>query len=740
MIIAHSDTGRTFKRCSHLLYSLIALAAIPLLVSCSSRHAQAANNAISVSVSQRTGSYTIKTSNPDWTFQGSVGKPFSNVTTQSGNDEIGDYQETSFSWTSDNSYTGTIRWYSDAPVVIFTLTTPNGAKHIQSTFPDFTGFPKGMHHYSFKNEVFSPPVFNKLTQTSTPWLFFNDQDEAFVLSPASDFIVSKMSGDGQHMIASGLNPQLQDLPNGFSHKSILVFGNGINHTWMTWGHSLMTMFGKKRPSNDADPVLKYYGYWTDNGADYYYNYDKKLGYSGTLLAVRKQYKKEGIPIGYMQLDSWWYEKSIYDPAGKPDAGDKNPNLPQGKWNRYGGLMKYRPDKFLFPHGMAAFHKKLGLPLVVHNRWIDPHSPYHKEYNITGFAAIDPRFWNDIASYLKKSGIVCYEQDWLNFIYNKTPEMASDLSVGNAFTDGMAIACKENGLDMQYCMAMPRFFMQGVKYNNLTTIRTSDDRFQPSRWRHFIYTSQLGYSLGIWPWCDVFKSQETGNMIVSVLSAGAVGTGDALGKEDKDNIMKACRTDGVLVKPDAALVPMDSDYINDAEGKHKPMLAFTYTRHNDITTDYVFAFTPKGSTSDSVSFKPSTLGQKGDVIVYDPLIGSLNEMNAADTFTDTTGDIGYTYYQIAPVTTSGIAFLGDSGKIVATGKQRITDVETSEDGLQVKVAFAPGEHSVTLHGYYEKPVTVDNGNLTLHPDKKMFDLVLSAPENSSRIATVKFTTK
>ncbi|HKI44766.1 MAG TPA: hypothetical protein VKA08_05445, partial [Balneolales bacterium] len=274
MTIAHSDTGMNFKRFFPLLYSLLALAAIPLLVSCSSRHARAANNSISVSVNQQTGQYTIKTSKPEWTFQGSVGKPFSNVTSQSGNDEIGDYEETSFSWTSDNSYTGTIRWYSDAPVVIFTLTTPNGAEHIQSAFPDFTGFPRGMHHYSFKNDVFSPPEFNKLTQTSTPWLFFNNQDEAYVLSPASDFIVSKMSGDGQHMIASGLNPQLQDLPSDFSHKSILVVGKGINHTWMTWGHSLMTMFGKKRPSNDADPVLKYYGYWTDNGADYYYNYDK----------------------------------------------------------------------------------------------------------------------------------------------------------------------------------------------------------------------------------------------------------------------------------------------------------------------------------------------------------------------------------------------------------------------------------------------------------------------------------
>ena len=726
-------------RFTNLCYWM-AILIIPILVSCSSSNNQASDNGIAVSVDQNTGQYTIETDNPAWTFKGSVDQPLTNISSSSGEDEIGAYNETSFQWTSDNTYKGTIKWYKDSPVVLFTLATPNGANHIQAKFPDFNTFPESMHHYSFKDDVFAPPEFNQLTQTSTPWLFFNDQDKAFVLSPASDFIVSKMSGDGQHSVASGLNPELQNLPGNFSHKSILVLGDGVNKTWSTWGSSLMKMYGKTAPANDADPVLKYYGYWTDNGADYYYNYERSMGYSGTLLKVRQQYKKEGIPLGYMQLDSWWYEKSIYDPEGNPDADHKNPKLPKGKWNRYGGLMKYRPDKFLFPNGMASFHQRLDLPLVVHNRWIDPHSPYHNQYQITGYAATDPKFWNDIASYLKDSGIICYEQDWLNYIYNKTPEMASDVSVGNAFTDGMANACKDNGLDMQYCMAMPRFFMQGVKYSNLTTIRTSGDRFEPAKWRHFIYTSQLGYSLGIWPWCDVFKSHETGNMIVSVLSAGVVGTGDALGKEDKNNIMKACRTDGVIVKPDAALIPMDSDYLNEANGVNKPMLAYTYTRHHNITTDYIFAFTPNDSTGKSVSFKPSVLGQKGEVVVYDPLTNLSKKINAADTFTDTIGDTDYTYYMVAPVTPNGIAFLGDSEKITSTGKQRISEISTSQNSLQVSVSFAPGEQSVTLHGYYEKPVTADQGKLTLHPEKKMFDLELSATHTGGHTARVKFTTK
>lgn len=706
-----------------------------LIASCKSERQD--SNGIRVSVNQQTGTYSIRTAKPDWSFSGSVGQKLSNVHSGQGKDSIGTYHETSFQWSSDNAYTGSIKWYEQVPVVLFSLTTPEGADHIRTPFPDFQTFPKSMHHYSFKDNVFAPPAFNRLTKTSTPWLFFNDRDEAFILSPASDFIVSRMSGNGKQSIASGLNPELQNLPKNFTHQSILVLGSGIRKTWKTWGDALQHLYGKKAAPNDADPVLKYYGYWTDNGADYYYNYDQKLGYERTLLAVGDQYKKKGVPLGYMQLDSWWYEKSIYDPNGKPDAGHKNKDLPKGKWNRYGGLMTYRPDPFVLPDGMKGFYDKLGEPIVVHNRWIDPHSPYHDKYEIKGYAATDPQFWNDIATYLKQSGIVMYEQDWLNYIYNKTPAMASDVTVGNAFTDGMASAFKSRDIDMQYCMAMPRFFMQGVKYDNLTTVRTSGDRFEPDKWKHFLYTSQLARAMGIWPWSDVFKSHETGNMIVSVLSGGVVGTGDALDKEDKENIMRASRTDGVLVKPDAALLPMDSDYIHEANGENKPMLASTYTRHHRITTNYVFAFTPADSTSKEVAFQPSVLGQQGNVVVYNELANSARSLDASDDFTATLGDAGYALYQVAPVTPVGIAFLGDAGKITSTGKQRIADMISSQDALQVSVIFAPGESSVTLHGYYDKPIKADKGQLTLHPDRKMFDLVLSAPGNTATTSTVRF---
>ena len=691
------------------------------LIICTSVFAQT-NSDISVSVDKSSGKYTVASKSMKWNFTGGTNHNLTNLQTIKGNDTFGSYTEIKFNWNSGNSYLSTIKWYENKPVVIFSLTLTTSQVKEPEPFPSFTKFPSPMYSYSFKNQVFAPPQF-KLVQTSTPWLFFDDARNSFIISPASDFIVSKLTGDGKTLINSGLNEGIIKLPAGFTHKTILVLSKGIKNTWNIWGNALRNMYKRKLPPNDEGAVLKYYGYWTDNGADYYYNYDTTLGYSQTLLALRKKYKEEGIPVGYMQLDSWWYEKSIYDPNGKPEAEHKNRELPFGKWNRYGGLMSYTADTFLFPDGLPAFYKKLELPLVTHNRWIDPRSPYHEKYKISGYAAVDPKFWAHIINYIKNAGVVCYEQDWLNYIYDKSPEMAVNLNIGNEFTDGMANACKKEGLAMQYCMAMPRYFLQGLKYNNLTTIRTSNDRFEPNKWKDFLYTSQLAYECGIYPWCDVFKSGEKGNMILSVLSAGPVGTGDAMGKEDKTNIMKACRNDGVLVKPDVPVLPVDEDYINDSEGSNIPMLGYTYTKHGSIITGYVFAFTNDSSGSRSVNFNPSELGIKGKTVVYDPLTEELKVVNSGSGFSSLLNNNLYTYYIIAPVISSGIAFLGDAGKIASTGKKRIHNVEDNNGTLKVIVLFAKGEASVKLEGYSEKSVTSDKGKIKYDSDTHLFNLIL-----------------
>lgn len=687
---------------------------------------------INVKVDPRNGNYTLTSFSRNWTFEGSIGKRMDDVKSIKGKDAVGLYQSIVFKWKSSSDYEGSIRWYANSPVIIFSWSVPKGiAGEAPFAFPKWTTIPELPYHFSYHNHIFALPEFY-LEETSTPWLLFNDSAEACVISPASDFMVSLMTNNDSTTITSGLNPEVKNLPANFTHSTIMVLGKGIRKTWDEWGDALRALYNRKRPANDCDALLKYFGYWTDNGADYYYNYDTLKGYAETLLGVKKHYEKLGIPMGYMQLDSWWYEKTRNNVYGVQGADKKKPELPGGLWNRSGGLWQYKADPFLFPNGLAAFQKKLGVPLVTHNRWVDSTSPYHKIYQFSGLSSIDTAFWDHIMKYLKNSGVKVYEQDWMNYMYRLNPEMISDIRIGNAFTDGMAHAAMRNGINLQYCMALPRYFMQGLKYNNLTTIRPSGDQFMPKRWKDFIFTSQLAYEMGIWSWSDVFKSGEIGNMIVAVLSAGAVGTGDRLGKEDEANIFMACRNDGVLVKPDVPLLPMDQIYVQMARGENRPVLAYTYTRHTNVETGYVFAFADSNVIDNQFNFQPGNMGLRGKVIIYNPRQGSVKLMHADEIFLDVLPEERFAYYIVAHVTGSGIAFLGDVGKITATGKKRIASIISSGKDLHVKVVFAKGESAVTLRGYAEHPVTSDKGKVNWDAATHLFTMVLPAPAKGNSV--------
>ena len=697
---------------------------------------------VAVSVDEATGAYKVATHSPAWTFTGTVGSRLSDVTTRQGRDRIGAYQELAFRWQSGVAYGGAIRRYQGKAVVLFSLTARQAATRLAAEFPRFTGFPRSLHPMSFEDTAFSPHTF-RLAHNATPWMLFDDRAQTAVLSPASDFIVSQMHGDGRTELASGLNPELSGIPAGWTHRSLLVVGGGIGHTMQAWGQALTDWTGKARPGNQADLTLKYFGYWTDNGATYYYNYDPKLGYAGTLLSLRRRYQEKHIPIRYLQLDSWWYQKTRTSPAGKQE-GPKNARLPEGTWNAYGGTLDYSASPALFPQGLAAFQKQLGLPLVVHARWIDPASPYHKTYTISGIAPTDPHWWDDRAAYLAGGGVVCYEQDWLSEIYPHSPEMARSLAPGALFADNMARATRQRGQTMQYCMATPRFFLQGSKYDSLTTIRTSGDRFERGKWNDFIYTSQLANALGLWPWADVFMSSETDNLLLATLSAGPVGTGDGIGRESRPNIMLAVRGDGMIVKPDAPLVPTDASILADAQQAHTPLVAATYTGAGAGRTAYVFAYTRTGD-SPSVSLSAASLGIAGPVYIYDYFAKTARRLGAGGIYQDTLGPTGRAFYVVAPVGASGIALLGDEGKFVGTGRQRLAVLHDAPGRLTATVLFAPGESAVTLHGYATSAPKVAAsggtvGPVAYDPATGHFEVIVSTGGSLIRRVTVVLRTR
>ena len=657
----------------------------------------AGHNHLMVSMDSPHGTYSVRERNPAWTFTGSIGQPLSSLKTAHGNDGLGHYHEISFSW-SDGTVPmdGSIRLYDKNPIVVFSETCNAAAETPPQPFPSFDGVPGDLHVFSYQQKTFAPPRF-AASDCSTPWLLFDDADNAMVISPASHFMVAAMSGDGRTNIASGLNDALRHLPAGFSQQTILVFDKGINRAWDVWGKSLLALQNLKRPDNDSDTVLKYLGYWTDNFAYYYYNYDLDKGYAGTLQSLVNRYQQEHIPIHYLQLDSWWYYKTFMGPDGKMGK-TKAPKLPEGEWNRYGGLLEYKAHPALFPNGLSAFQQSIGLPLVTHNRWIDPASPYHQDYKISGVAAVDINWWNSIADYLKTNGITTYEQDWLDRIYKYSPDFSGTVDTADTFLDDMSRACAARDITMQYCMPYPCYFLQGSRYPNLTTSRVSDDGFRPARYNDFLYVSRLAFSMGIWPWADAYRSGETNNVLLSTLSAGPVGIGDEIGTENTNNLFKAVRADGVIVKPDEPALPLDQCYIADAQRAHTPLIAAAYTDHNGLKAAYVFAFNRSKSDDEQLSFTPAELGFDGPVCVYDYFSERGHGLNSGEAVSGSLATNGVAFYIIAPFGKSGIAFLGDKGKFVSRGKQRIALLNDEKNKLTASILFAASENSVVLHGY------------------------------------------
>ncbi|GAA4497327.1 hypothetical protein GCM10023191_040640 [Actinoallomurus oryzae] len=764
------------------------------------------------------GGYTIDTSGPRYHFAGSVGAPVDHIKHVSGRDGVGAYHEVDFDYTAGGVGRGSgIRAYDDKPVVLFTTTYRQAAANAYP-FPALSGKPALPHTETFAG-CFADRKFDASGDAGfSPYLAFDASGSGYLLSPASNFTTAVTKYDASGALTSGVSSGVSSLPAGFTQRTVLAFGHGINDVYGTWGKALTGLSGKHRPSQDATNTLAKLGYWTDNGATYYYNYDKSLGYAGTLQAVRDDWKAKGLPMGNLQLDSWFY------PKGPNAVWDDNPE----------GEYRYEADKTLFPDGLKAFQQSVGVPLITHARWIDPSSPYHQEYKMSGQVVTDPAFWNDRMRYLKASGVDTFEQDWL--CSHAQPDF--NLTDRAAFLDNMAKAAAANGLDIQYCMPLPQDYLQSTLYDNVTNTRVSNDRFERSKWDSFLYTSRLASALGVWPWADVAMSTETQNLLLQNLSAGPVGVGDPIGKESAANLNKVAEADGTIVKPDTPIVPDDATYVGDAAQPGGAMVATTGSRHGSLSAGYVFSYaravpTPKPDTTyeaedaklsgpvvgtdhsgytgrgfadyqhdsgdyvewnvdvpsdgtytllfryanggfagrplavtvdggtastqpfdttgdwaswsvqpvvvtlsaghhtvraattgangpnidnlgvsagavtvpttEDAHFRPADLGVTGKAYVYDYFSGTGKVVDADDTYTAQVTRDG-SYFQVVPVGRSGIAFLGDAGKFVSLGKQRIRSL--SDGGaVNATVAFARGDGPVTLHGYSPVPVSV-----------------------------------
>jgi hypothetical protein len=660
---------------------------------------------------EASGAYTVTFKSPAWKFSGSLGSAASGITTTTGSDKLGTYCDTSFTYSANGSRSNRIRAYASSPVVVFSESSTASVSNTRN-FPKFSSVPNLAHHITYGGGGAMELDFINYQKTTlvpdSPFVYFDDSANTFILSGASHFPNTQTTSSGG-VLTSGIQSNIATLPAGFEVSTILVADTSFNRAYESWGQALLSFTGKTVVANDATPVLGKFGYWTDNGATYYYY--KGGDYQTLLKDVYSLYKENGVPLAYVQLDSWWY----------PKGGD-------AVWDSsVGGYHTYEAHKSLFPDGLASFQKSLGTGLITHNRWLDANSPYRTKYKCSGNQVIDEAFWKDRAAYLKAAGVLVYEQDWLS--RNGLPNQ-NNLTDQEAFLDNMAKAMGDVGIDIQYCMPLARHILQSTKYNSVTNSRVSSDRFESGRYMDFFLGSRLAWAVRLWPWTDTFFSRERDNLLLSTLSAGLVGTGDALSGTNAPNfpnIKKVIRPDGVIVKPDIPILLTDRSIVDDAKGSSATFLAATYTQHTGGKFTYLYAF--NGS---SVSMAPSELGYTGKVYVYDVINDSGKAMAATDANSWAKG-----YTLVAPIGTSGIAFLGDKGKFVPVGKKRISTF-TDDGTITAKIEFATGEGAVTIQGYAAASPTVTAtagtvGAVTFNATTQRFSVPVTAAGTSATIS-------
>lgn len=585
-------------------------------------------------------------------------------------------------------------------------------------YPPIAVDPRYRHVITFRMTPFLPPL-RRAAPTHGPILLLADDGDVLVFSPLDHFFVSVVDFvDGA--LRYGLAGEVDAAPADFEHRFVLVEGHGVNATVQRWGELLREGRGpggttKQGPDRYADTGLSYLGYWTDNGAYYYYNTEEGMNEAETLLAVKADADAHEIPFGYFQIDSWWYFKDgtagLFPPAG---------------------LVRWEPRPEVFPEGLEAFQQALGLPLVAHNRWFDSVNDYLDEYEFviegdmalpTGQGVFD-RFMADA----KRWGVFTYEQDWLVTQYWGLSYLRSHVDHAADWMGHMDAAAAGQGLTMQLCMPGAAHLMDSVFRQTPTTTRTSTDYkanlSKETYWPAYTTINLLASALRLWPFKDVFLSSEVhgeAEALLSALGAGMVGVGDGIGQLRRDIILRTCRADGLLLKPDRPVTPIDAMFLEHT----RPWITATESRRAELgPTTYLAAFHlasahPQRTTWDrtwaAISYDGEDIGAlfvypeqvtdrdvdlRADLglstdrrwVAWDWRSGTASAVPADGRFTlpDFPGNYDFAYVVLAPVQSNGLALIGEPTKYVTLADRRFTAVSVVADGFDLTLAGAPGE--------------------------------------------------
>jgi len=381
-------------------------------------------------------------------------------------------------------------------------------------------------------------------------LAIHDDINTLVISPMDNFKSAVHYWDPKGMNwETGVNSELESLPKGFKHRTVLQLGQGITSTMDSWGALMRNAYNTTREIAKDDPVVNYLSYWTDNGAYYYGDKWGDKGGGGNpanetaLRAVASALKSKDLlsAVKIWQLDDWWYpgHQSVYVYCVQ--------NWTLGKG---------------FNSTLAELSAAFDTPWLLYVPFFCPGNAYKAQgfqfLNSSNgpftFAEPDPKngnalkFYQMLFDYGIQNGMKGYENDFLNFNLLSMPEFRTVFGASDAWLSSINTAAEEREIPVQMCMALPSDLLASLQFNAVTNYRASTDYASGGNW-DIGGSALLAYALGLRPSKDNFwthrplstlesnmpwpASGNPGsncelNTIIATLSTGPVGIADKAG--------------------------------------------------------------------------------------------------------------------------------------------------------------------------------------------------------------------
>lgn len=548
-----------------------------------------------------------------------------------------------------------------------------------------------------------------------PLLWMAPDGRTLMLAPLDQFheqiiSVPREPEEQEEGIRCGWHGDLRQVPAGFASELALWAGDGPRPVLEAWGAHLLATNETQRPSRYADDLVGKLSYWTDNGAVYYYRTEPGCDYTQTLERVSADLQARDIPIRQVHIDSFFYPHQYLRDVSPEGA----PIVPPS------GLRTWDPRPDLFPDGFRDLRRRVGWPLSFHNRHFWSESPYWERYAAwrDGEYAhpADNRLYDLLMAQAASWGAITYEQDWLVESFLGVRGLREEVGRARAWQEAMDTSARAHGLTLQWCMATPADFMQTVTLRGVTSIRTSGDyRYMFDNgvgWVWFLHGNALARALGLNPFKDVFISHGKTSLsdgepyaeveaLLAAMSAGPVGIGDQVGCSVRELILRTCREDGVLIKPDVPLAAVDRCFRANAFFQGGPLIGETYSQHPAGRWQYIATFNvDQAKQTHDYHVRLADLGSlqpEGEVVAYDWRRQTWQRLDRDAGWEVRLDYQDWDYRVVCPLLAGERTVFGDIGKYATVGDRRVAEIESTAAGIAFDVVGAP-HTQVSVAGY------------------------------------------